>query len=102
MVNRLESLSKYLARNLAGMRAARGLTQGELARLAELPRSTLTHLESGGGNPSLANLARLAEALQVSIEELIAQPRADCQLVKARDVSGKSYDSGRVDVFKLL
>jgi transcriptional regulator with XRE-family HTH domain len=102
MANRLESLSKYLAQNLSAMRQARAFTQADLAKAAGLPRSTITNLESGAGNPSLANLGRLAEALQVSIEELIARPRADCQLVRAKDLTAKTYDSGRVAVRKLL
>ena len=48
----------HLARNLTGLRHARGLTQEALARGAALPRSTIANLESGAGNPSLANLAR--------------------------------------------
>lgn len=102
MANRLELLGKYLSHNLSTLRQASGLTQADLAKAAGVPRSTITNLESGAGNPSLANLARLASALQVSIEELLARPRAECQLVKAIDVPAKEYDGGRVRVRRLL
>lgn len=98
----LDVLAGHLAHNLIALRVARGLTQGELAKLAGLPRSTLTNLESGSGNPSLMNLARLSESLQVSIEELLAPPRADCQLVKAGELRRREYDSNRVAVVALL
>lgn len=73
-----DELAARLARNLRQLRAARGLTQSQLARLAGLPRATWTHLESGDANPTLAVLNRAADALQVSVEELISTPRAAC------------------------
>jgi XRE family transcriptional regulator, regulator of sulfur utilization len=72
--------STRLAENVKQLRAARGQTQAQLARLAEVPRATLAHLESGAGNPTLAVLLRVAAALQVSLEELVAAPRAACRL----------------------
>jgi XRE family transcriptional regulator, regulator of sulfur utilization len=65
-----------LARNLQQLREARGLTQQQMAKLADMPRATWTHLESGEGNPTLSVLYRAAQALGVSLEELIAEPRA--------------------------
>jgi quercetin dioxygenase-like cupin family protein len=47
-----------------------------MARLAGLPRATWANLESGASNPTLAVLHRVTLALQVSIEELLAAPRA--------------------------
>jgi len=43
-----------------------------LAKAAELPRSTIANLESGEGNPSLAVLVKVARALAVPIDELLA------------------------------
>ena len=102
MVDRLTSLAKNLAQNLGALRAARGLTQAELARQAGVPRSTLTRLESGSGNPSLSNLARLADALQVTIEELLAPPRADCVLIPGGDLKVTRYSKGKVAITRLL
>jgi quercetin dioxygenase-like cupin family protein len=44
-----------------------------------------SNLESGSSNPTLAVLHRVADALQVSIEELLAPPRADSRFY-ARDI----------------
>ena len=49
----LADLSVNLGRNLEQLRKKRGMSQGQLARSAGLPRSTLTYIESGEGNPSL-------------------------------------------------
>jgi len=79
-------ISRDLAHNVSALRRGRQLTQAQLARQAGLPRSTLTWIESGEGNPSLRNLVRLSAALQVGIEELLARPRAECLLVPAGSV----------------
>ena len=41
-----------------------------------MPRSTIANLESGDGNPSLAVLVKVAGALGVPIDELLASARA--------------------------
>ncbi|MBR59194.1 MAG: DNA-binding protein [Myxococcales bacterium] len=74
-----EKLAGNLAGNLRYLRQARGLTQARLAAQSDVPRSTLANVEAGGGNPTLAVLARLSLALQVSIEELLSTPRALAQ-----------------------
>lgn len=74
-----DELSERLARNLKALRDARGLTQQQVAKLCGLPRATWANLESGAANPTLAVLHRVASALQVQLEELIASPRADAK-----------------------
>jgi transcriptional regulator with XRE-family HTH domain len=69
-----------LAANLRYVRQRRGLTQQALAKLAGLPRSTVAQAETSSGNPTLAVLARLTGALQLSIEELLSPPHAQCRL----------------------
>jgi transcriptional regulator with XRE-family HTH domain len=69
-------LSRRIAQNLKQLRDARGVTQGQMAKLAGLPRATWTNLESGAANPTIAVLYRVSSALQISIEELTSAPRA--------------------------
>ena len=78
-VARMTALSERLAQNVRQLREARGATQAELSRLARIPRATWAHLESGAGNPTLAVVCRVAEALQVSLEELLGTPRASAK-----------------------
>jgi transcriptional regulator with XRE-family HTH domain len=68
-----------LGQNVRQLRAARGLTQAQIARLAGLPRATWANLETGAANPTLAVLERVAGALQVTLEELVQAPRAAVQ-----------------------
>src|SRR5512144_808809 len=71
-----DRVATYLARNLSSLRHSRALTQEALAKAAAVPRSTIANLESGDGNPSLGVLVKVARALGVPIDELLASPRA--------------------------
>ena len=102
MDNELDKHSSNLAQNLATLRKKRNLTQAQLAKLANLPRSTLTYLESGEGNPSLQSLIKISGALQVSIEELLAAPRGRLKLVQAAEIRAAKRGQGNVQVFDLL
>ena len=97
-----ESAAANLARNVAEIRTKKAWSQAELARLAGIPRSTLTNVESGSGNPSLSNLVKLSTALQVGLEELLSRPRTACKLIPADEVPVLSRNRGRVRIHKLL
>ncbi|KZX56950.1 hypothetical protein A3709_04035 [Halioglobus sp. HI00S01] len=101
-MSELENVSAYLADNIIALRKRSELSQDKLAAKAGIPRSTLTNMESGGGNPSLTNLCKLAAALGVSIEELLSRPRNECSLLKADQVPIKMRSGGKVAVHKLM
>jgi transcriptional regulator with XRE-family HTH domain len=94
-------LSGRLGANLVQLREARGLTQEQIAKLAGVPRATWANLESGAANPTLAVLYRVATALQVPLEELIANPRAACQRYPKGSLPERERGTG-VLVRKLL
>lgn len=95
-------LAGRLAANLAKFRTERRITQARLAERAGIPRSTIAHFESGGGNPSLKNLAGLAAGLQITIEELLSRPRGDVELVRAKDLPRSERGHGSVRLYRLL
>lgn len=74
-----DEMAERLGKNVKQLRAARGLTQAQMARISGLPRATWANIESGASNPTLAVLTRVAVALQVSIEELVAAERANAR-----------------------
>ncbi|MEP7100426.1 MAG: helix-turn-helix domain-containing protein [Burkholderiales bacterium] len=84
----------HLARNLASLRHVRALTQDTLAKAAKLPRSTIANLESGEGNPSLTVLVKVAQALGVPIDELLASPRALVRHWPAAEVASRAKGRG--------
>ena len=79
----MEFTPSHLGANLRALRAARSLSQQRAAALAGIPRATWATLESGSANPTLAVLVRVAGALQVRVEELIAAPRPTGRLYRA-------------------
>src|SRR5262249_60596077 len=89
-----ERAGLHLARNLTGLRHARGLTQDALALASALPRSTIANLESGEGNPSLAVLVKVAGALGVPIDELLASPRARVRKWATSDIAAQHPGGG--------
>lgn len=86
--------ASHLARNLASLRHTRSLTQDGLAKAAGVPRSTIANLESGDGNPSLSVLVKVAGALAVPIDELLASPRVMVRRWKADEVAMRSKGHG--------
>ncbi|MEP5569786.1 MAG: helix-turn-helix domain-containing protein [Halioglobus sp.] len=98
----LEHVSSFLAENITDLRKRNELSQERLAQKAGIPRSTLTHMESGSGNPSLTNLCKLAAALGVGIEELLSRPRNECSLLKRDKVPIQKRSAGKVAIHKLM
>lgn len=90
----------HLADNIKAMREARGLSQQQMAKIAGVPRATWTHLESGGANPTLAVLVKVANALQVRLDELLAAPRQTARFLKADELPTRNR--GNVGIRKLL
>jgi transcriptional regulator with XRE-family HTH domain len=68
-------LRESFATNLRRLRAAKGLSQDNLAHEAELSRSYLNKLEHGRFYASLKTLGRVADVLQVEPVELLRLPR---------------------------
>jgi transcriptional regulator with XRE-family HTH domain len=89
-------LSAYLGENVRQLREARGLSQQQISRLAGVPRPTWANLESGAANPTLSVLVRVAGALQVRLDELLAPPRAHVQHHRAATLPVRSKGAARI------
>jgi transcriptional regulator with XRE-family HTH domain len=90
----------HLADNVRALRETRGLSQQQIARAAGIPRATWTHLESGAANPTLAVLIKVANALQVRVDELLGSPRQPARVLRADELP--SRQRGSVAIRKLL
>jgi transcriptional regulator with XRE-family HTH domain len=65
---------KIISENIKELRNKLRLTQDDLAKKADIKYSTLMKVESGVVNkPSVQTMAKIARALDVSIEYLIKQ-----------------------------
>jgi len=68
-----EILGKFGA-HLRKVRLSKGISQEKLAELAGLHRTYVSSVERGERNISLANIQRLADALEVELRELMPPP----------------------------
>jgi transcriptional regulator with XRE-family HTH domain len=66
-------------------RARAGLSISEVARRADVAKSTVSQLESGVGNPSVETLWALSNALEVPFSYLVDPPTRVVQLIRAGD-----------------
>ena len=61
-----------LSENIKKIRTKKGLSQDKLAKLADVTLTTLVKLESGANdNPTIKTLAKIAEALDTKVDDLI-------------------------------
>jgi transcriptional regulator with XRE-family HTH domain len=96
----MEDSAARLAVNVRLLRESRGLSQVQMAQRADLPRATWTNLESGAANPTLAVLLKVAAALQVRLEELLAPAHEPGRHVPAAQLPERKR--GDVTIRKLL
>jgi len=65
-----------LADNIKRIRKKRGFTQEKLARLANISNNTLVKIEMGmAKEPTITTIQKLADALDISIDELVGRKR---------------------------
>jgi transcriptional regulator with XRE-family HTH domain len=90
--------SKIFGRNLKKTREIRGLTQAELGHRAGMAGAAVSHFETGQRAPSLDSLVKLADALDVSTDQLLgrasasAPPRVDPIFVRASRANSQTLD----------
>ena len=70
-------------KNLKRIRAARGWSQATLAEAAGVKQATISRIESGTNNPSLAVADQIAKALGVSTVELFGIPELEQRFLEA-------------------
>ncbi|WP_072691097.1 helix-turn-helix domain-containing protein, partial [Rhodococcus marinonascens] len=85
----------YIGPSLRRERDRSGLSLTEVARRAGVAKSTLSQLESGGGNPSVETLWALCVALDVPMSQLLDPPRPRVQVIRANE--GPELTSERSD-----
>ncbi len=66
------SMSNPISDGIKRLRSQHKLTQTKLAELAGIPRATLANMESDNSNPSITLVVKVAQALGVSVDDLIS------------------------------
>ncbi len=70
---RLRTVTLLVAERVRLLRQSRGISQSHLARTCGIAKSTLSQLEAGQSNPTLSTLVALAAALDVAVDDLVAE-----------------------------
>lgn len=70
----VERPKAHLAANVLRFRDARGWTQQELARRAQMRQPRIAEIERGDANPTLETISRIAHALGLSVDALVRDP----------------------------
>lgn len=66
----MDTVEEQFGKRVRELRLAKGLSQEELAFKSSVHRTYLGSIERGERNPSLKNIAAIAEALGVTLSEL--------------------------------
>ena len=67
----MRSESIRLGKNLKRTRMAKGITQGDIVRALGMTRSSVSNIENGKANPTLATITRIAKAIGVPARDLM-------------------------------
>ena len=65
-------MESSVAKNIRDFRNKKGITQGELAKETNLSRNTIVNFETERRDPRVKDLKKIAHALDVPIERLLA------------------------------
>jgi len=71
MNNKIDELSKRFGKKIKIERINKEISQEKLAELAGLHRTTLGTIENGKTSPTLDTIAKIANALNLTISELL-------------------------------
>ena len=67
----MRAISTKLGKNLKKIRIAKKMSQGDISRALEVHRAYISGIENGKRNPTLATIEKLANAIGVSVNELL-------------------------------
>ena len=60
-----------IGQNIKKIRKSKGLSQIQLSKISKVAQSSISEYETGGVEPNLRTLIRLAKALGVSVESIL-------------------------------
>lgn len=89
-----------LARNLRRLREDHGLSLSALSRRSGVAKATLSSIEAGDANPTVATLGALADSLEASLVELLAAHAVGgTRVVRATAAEDRGTDDRLIESF---
>ncbi len=89
-------MSNPVSDGIRRIRVSHKMTQTDLAELAGIPRASLASMERAGSNPSISAVVKVARALGVPVEDLVAKEQSTSTTrVSRKDMPVRRQDDGR-------
>lgn len=89
---RHDAIVARFGQRLRELRLARGMSQAELARQADVTTNYVSRLEGGGAAPGIDLAARLAQALGVAVADLLPTAPVLDDLAVTRQQAKRLFD----------
>ena len=67
----IKTHSKKLGKNIKRIREQKKMSQGDICRKLGFDRAQMSNIEAGKGNPTLATIEKIAQALGIASDELL-------------------------------
>jgi len=67
----MKNSSIKLGKNIKRIRERKKMSQGDICRALGFDRAQMSNIEAGKGNPTLATIEKIAQALGVTSDELL-------------------------------
>lgn len=81
-MNKNEPPIAQIAATLSSERKRSGLSIAEVARQANIAKSTLSQLENGVGNPSIETLWAICVVLDIPVSRLLEAPKQEIKVIR--------------------
>ncbi len=81
-----------IGERIRGFRMKEKMTQAELAERSEVEPSNISHIERGATKVSLPTLVKIANALQVSLDEIVCDSLKKSGHVSVKEIDGLLRD----------
>ncbi len=76
-----------LGKTIRNIRLSRGMKQKDLAELCDLSDSYIGHIENARGIPSLETVVKVANALEVTVDQLLSKSYKNPEVIYLREIA---------------
>ncbi len=87
-------INEVLAKNLKMLREKQNLSLGQLAQSSGLSKVMLSQLEKGGANPTINNILKIANALEVPYTALLDSLGGSAAVIKKEHLPVQTSEDG--------
>ncbi|TPH15844.1 XRE family transcriptional regulator [Litorilituus lipolyticus] len=89
-------MTNPISEGIKRLRNQHKLTQTRLAELAQIPRATLANMENDTANPSISVVVKVAQALGVTVDDLISKRKSvHVTQIDRKDMRILTLDDGK-------